>query len=551
MPKPQKEAPPEECWAIDLGTTNTVVARCVSRDAAPVHLGDVCVEEPIEHTPMVPSQLFFDAHDRCHIGAHVKAALELERDFHMGKLTPLARSWKRALGREPTRPIARCAGANITARACASAFVERVTALASDEAERLAGRNRAPEGFLARLLRLFRRPEPAIRDLVITAPVESYDSYRAELHGIARGLRVRRFRTLDEPVAAALGYGVDLGAPKTLLIVDFGGGTLDIAVVEVGIEPQAGSDAYRRARVFAAGGLDIGGETVDDWLAEAACGKLSNLPDPVRAAIRARAEAVKIELSTLALSTDAADFRSPGLKTVRINRGEFEQLLRDQGLYDRIGELTDRVLTEAGDAGAPDVEEALLVGGSTQLPGVAAVIEARVGRRRVRAWSPFSSVAVGAALFGAGHAVDQIIHHDYAVRLLDHTHQQPEYELLVRRGSRYPAPAGDARHYALQDGQNQLVLAVCEVGLAGRARIDWKERAGGHRYWTPTAVEERECVFPLNEGDVIRITPPGRAGQTRLRVEFMVDEDRYLCATVHDLLTKRDIRTNERVVRMR
>jgi hypothetical protein len=89
------------------------------------------------------------------------------------------------------------------------------------------------------------------------------------------------------------------------------------------------------------------------------------------------------------------------------------------------------------------------------------------------------------------------------------------------------------------------------ISAPGRARLDWGERPNGHRYWTPGPVEERECVYTLNEGDTLRISPPGVAGQHRLRVEFAVDAERYLCATVHDLKLKRDIRENARLVKLR
>jgi hypothetical protein len=55
----------------------------------------------------------------------------------------------------------------------------------------------------------------------------------------------------------------------------------------------------------------------------------------------------------------------------------------------------------------------------------------------------------------------------------------------------------------------------------------------------------------LNEGDAIRLYPPGSGSQARLRVDFTIDGERWLCATVHDLLRDRDIRTNERVIRLR
>ena len=78
----------------------------------------------------------------------------------------------------------------------------------------------------------------------MTVPVGFYESYRAELQSIARGLKVRRFRTLDEPVAAALGYGVNPARDETLLVVDFGGGTLDLAAVRLG--PGDGRSRGRR-----------------------------------------------------------------------------------------------------------------------------------------------------------------------------------------------------------------------------------------------------------------------------------------------------------------
>ncbi|MCX6359715.1 MAG: Hsp70 family protein [Armatimonadetes bacterium] len=549
MPKLNAEKAPVECWAIELGTTNTVVARCVGGHASPVELADVCVEEPIEHTPMVPSQVYFDTPEHFHIGARVRAAAELERDLYMGRLTPLARSWKRALAREAPKPVAECGRQSITARQCAAAFLQEVVRLAGEEARSRPGAAGRP-GVVARILRLLRREAP-IQDLVITVPVESFESYRAELHGIARKLSVRRFRTLDEPVAAALGYGVDLAAPRTLLIVDFGGGTLDIAIVRAGLAPLPGTDGRRRSEVLAARGLEIGGETVDEWLAELACSKAGQVRNEVRGAVRSMAERAKIELSAAALSTDFGEFRVAGMPTVRVTRGEFEALLKEKGLYARIGDVVGAVVDQARSAGGPEIDEVLLVGGSTQLPGVAKLLEGAFGREKVRSWSPFRAVALGAAQFGAGHTVDQIIHHDYAVRLFDHKAQRPEYELLVRRGTRYPAQAGDARYYTLTEGQTEFALPVCEVGLAGRMRLDWKERQNGHRYWTPGPVEEKECVYTLNEGDTLRISPPGVAGQHRLRVEFAVDAERYLCATIHDLKLKRDIRENARLVKLR
>ena len=58
-------------------------------------------------------------------------------------------------------------------------------------------------------------------------------------------------------------------------------------------------------------------------------------------------------------------------------------------------------------------------------------------------------------------------------------------------------------------------------------------------------------MVTLNEGDALRLNPPGQGSQARLRIDFTIDENRFLCATIHDLLRQRDLRSDERVVRLR
>src|SRR5262249_51592203 len=128
------------------------------------------------------------------------------------------------------RAVAQIGSDQISARQCATVFLrELLDASAVYERER-ANPHRSTMERLMRALRWWRK-EGQVTDLTMTVPVESYEPYRAELASIARNLGVSRFRTLDEPVAAALGYGVDLTDEKHIMVVDFGGGTLDLAIV--------------------------------------------------------------------------------------------------------------------------------------------------------------------------------------------------------------------------------------------------------------------------------------------------------------------------------
>ena len=100
--------------------------------------------------------------------------------------------------------------------------------------------------------------------------------------------------------------------------------------------------------------------------------------------------------------------------------------------------------------------------------------------------------------------------------------------------------------------QSLFSLPVCEVGYVGRYSIGWKRRGNGNDYWLPNDEEESECVVVLNEGDQLRLAPPGDdSKKARLRIDFTIDDSRFLCATIHDLQRERDIRTNERVLKLR
>src|SRR5690606_22229212 len=100
--------------------------------------------------------------------------------------------------------------------------------------------------------------------------VDAYETFRAELVAIAKELGIKRLRFLDEPVAAALGYGVGIGGRKTVLVIDIGGGTAHAAVVQ--LDHQGVQKGL--SMVLAKTGRQLGGNLVDRWLAEDFCKRL-------------------------------------------------------------------------------------------------------------------------------------------------------------------------------------------------------------------------------------------------------------------------------------
>lgn len=523
--------------AVDFGTTNTVVTVVEAGSIRTLHLPGLAREQPLEQSPLIPTAVhlaetvrqwplfpFFQRRVRqVRVG---QQALDQNYGNYAAQSGTLAQSFKPLLGELAHRPVARLEGEELSAQ----------------EATFL---------FLRELLAAVRRQGLRVTDLTIPTPVGYYEPYRAALQAIAKRLKVRSFRTLDEPVAAALGYGVNVAREETLLVVDFGGGTLDLAAVRLG----AGVAEGGAARVLAKHMVRLGGSDVDRWLLEHVLLDLSDLP---HWEYHARWEAMRVKEH---VSRDgAAEFRWNGI-TRPVRREDLVRLLDRHGLYAQLrAALTDirQQLAEEGED-TDRVDQVLLVGGSTLLPEVAAVVDAAFPEAVVR-HDPallFTAVALGAARFAGGMPVDDHIYHDYALTVQNDQEHRVEYERLVPRRTRYPT-ARDfvVRYYADFAGMTDMRFGICEVGRLGQAPVAWLERPNGNHYWNAAGAAEAGPValnlVQLNPGDApLPLRPAGQGTSPRLRVTFSVNADRWLCMTVDDLVRKEPLRVEEPVVRLR
>jgi molecular chaperone DnaK (HSP70) len=518
-------------WAIDLGTTNTVVAMEEGGSVRAIDLPQIGRMLPVEQSPLIPSAVHIYEIPRrwLFFKRMVRQVLvgqqALSRNFD-GRSPAFAQSFKPLLASEPHRPILRLPnGRDYTVREVAQLFVQEV---------------------LASVRREFKTKTV---DLTIPAPVGYFEQYRAELQLLARRAGVRQFRTIDEPVAAALGYGVNVAREETLLVVDFGGGTLNLAVVRLG--PQTAHSG--KADVIAKHMVRMGGDDVDRWVIEHLVPPdLRDLPEWQRD-ILWEAMWVKERVSR----EGCGEFRWGGLHRT-LTRADLVGILSQRGLYEQLRTaLADikRQLAEDPTLPVSRVDEVLLVGGSTQLPEVPAVVDEAFPEAVVRhdPFYVFSSVALGAARFAGGAPVEDFVYHDYALAVQNEKTHTVDYELLVPRRTRYPTP-GDftVRYYADYPGMNEVRFPINEVGRLGQAPVNWEPRPNGNRYWTPNDEGERSLIVELNPGDpALPLRPAGQGSAARLRVTYFINEDRWLCTTVEDLVRKQPLRENEPVVRLR
>jgi len=236
---------------------------------------------------------------------------------------------------------------------------------------------------------------------VITVPAYFNDAQRQATKdaGMIAGLDVKRI--INEPTAAALAYGLDKKKDEKIAVYDFGGGTFDISILEVGenvVEVKAtNGDTHL-------GGDNLDQRLIDYLIAEFKKDQGIDLSKDSMALQRLRegAEKAKVELSS-AVTTDinlpyiTADKTGPKHMTLKLSRAKFEQLVED--LIDRTLEPCRVALKDSG-FGAAEIDEVLLVGGSTRIPLVQQKVKQLFGKEPNRSVNPDEVVAIGAAVQG-------------------------------------------------------------------------------------------------------------------------------------------------------
>jgi molecular chaperone DnaK (HSP70) len=556
-------------WALDLGTTNSAVARWDDSRARPalVELPGVCRkpdrDDPLEAPRLVPSAVHLIEKpgllDRLGSWGPISRSLFLGRKAFIGRQA-LDRNYglahpcfvptfKPALMGEALRPLARLGHQGVTAREAAHAFLRELLA----ETKRATGTR--------------------IRDLVVTSPVSAFETYRAEIQGVAHRLGVRRVRFVDEPVAAALGYGLSLVEERSVLVVDVGGGTMHVVLVRFAPRSVLGG----QAQVLAKQVRPLGGNAVDGWVLSDLCRQLGDPlaeEDDERTRLWRRlmlAEACRVKEEVF--FAESAEFlfsppgfagpvdpRRPGGGSVALTRQDLVRILEENGFYRGLEGSIDAVLEEAKLA-VQGVDDVLLVGGSTLLPQVFHRIETRFERRRLRAWQPFEAVAYGAACFAADRvsAVDFIVH-DYAFVTHDARTGEEQHTVIVPRGTRFPTPADFWKKQvvptcSLGEPETIFKLLVCEIARgdgSGDRRFVWDASGGLHKVGGVDG--KGEVVVPLNAASPTLgyLDPPHspRDRRPRLEIAFGVNGERWLVASVRDLLTQKDLMSEEPVVRL-
>jgi molecular chaperone DnaK len=353
-----------------------------------------------------------------------------------------------------------------------------------------------------------------INQAVITVPAYFNDSQRQATKDAGKIAGLEVMRIINEPTAAALAYGLDKKGDETILVFDLGGGTFDVSVLEVSeglIEVMATN-----------GDTHLGGDDWDhaivDWVTtEFLRDQGIDLKQDRQALqrIREAAEKAKVELSTV-MQTEinlpfiTANAEGPKHLQMTLTRSRFEQLTRD--LVERIKEPVHRVLQDSN-IKAADLDEVVLVGGSTRMPMVQDLVRELTGKEPNKSVNPDEVVALGAALQGGvltGDVTD--------VLLLDVTPLSLGLETLggvmttlIPRNTTIPSRKTEVFSTA-EDGQTAVDIQVLQGerplavdnNVLGVFRLDGIPSA-------PRGIPQVEVTFDIDANGILHVTAKDKA----------------------------------------
>jgi len=479
---------------IDLGTTNSVVAIMEGRDPK--------VIENEEGSRITPSVVGFTKEGEVVVGqvARRQAITNPENTVY---------SIKRFMGRKFDE----------TAEERRRVPYKVVKAPNGDAAVEIEGKLHSPPEISAKILQKLKRAAEnylgdTVTEAVITVPAYFNDAQRQATKDAGRiaGLEVKRI--VNEPTAAALAYGLDKKKDEVIAVFDYGGGTFDISILEVG---------ENVVEVVATNGdTHLGGDDQDqrimEWLIEEFkkdTGLDVSKDKMVLQRLKESAEKAKIELSAtmeteINLPFLTADQTGPKHLVKKLSRAKFEQMCDD--LFQRAIEPTKKCLADSKKA-PKEIDEVVLVGGSTRVPKIQQIVKEYFGKEPNRSVNPDEVVAIGAAVQAgvlSGEVKD--------ILLLDVTPLTLSIETLggvatplIPRNTTIPTRKSEVFSTAA-DGQTSVEVHVLQgerpMGrdnkTLGRFHLDGIPPA-------PRGVPQIEVTFDIDANGIVHVAAKDRA----------------------------------------
>ena len=395
-----------------------------------------------------------------------------------------------------------------------------------------------------------------IKRLVLTAPVDTYREYRTWLVNVCNSLEVKEIALVDEPTAAAMGAGLEPGS--TLLVLDFGGSTIDMSIVALeGGEGQASpiaqlvrfdgnnlegksTQVLRTAKVLGKSGLRLGGKDIDRWIIH----HLLPEENPTNSILR-KAEELKCELSntnikeTLVITKKANNIQNEE-KFLKLSKKGLEELLIEKGLLKSIEKLFIQTINSAkrNSFELKDLDSVVLVGGGSRIPLIKNYLSDICNSIPFLTPPPIEAIALGALHLTPGVQIKDVLNKGVSLRCWNKKNEKHIWHPLFLAGQTWPTNKPlEIILAASINSQLSIDLIIGEPQEEGSNEIIYTNGLP-----TLTTIESKDKIKKITNTIIsIPVDPPGEIGQDCIKLIFNINDNCQLEVEGVDLRNNKEI----------